>query len=312
MQGRPLKILLGIWVLGRVAMTLPGIPQVLLAILDSAFLVILAGLVWMEIVSSQTWNRFPIALLISLYATANMFFHTSLLNHVAPYPIERLAMGLIMVLLALIGGRVTPGFTEDFLEERGYIQRPAPLSMLDGLAIGGLVLAVSFWIALSGQPIVGWAFLGAGLLHVGRMSRWYGWLTWKEPLVGVLHLGYAWLAMAMVLIGSAILGVGLHQEDAIHALTTGAVGVMTLGIMTRASLGHTGRIKHAGPLTVMIYVLVTLGALVRVFGLSVSLLNPITLALAAGCWSGAYVLFAISYAPILFQPSLDEEETAPA
>lgn len=311
-QGRPLQILLGIWVLGRVGMTVPGVPQVVLAIVDSAFLVILAGLVWMEIVSSQAWSRSPIAVLISLYATANMLFHTLLLNHVTPDLTERLALGLIMVLLALIGGRVTPGFTEDFLEEHRYVQRPSPFSVLDGLAIGSLVIAISLWVILSGKSIVGWVFFGAGIIHFGRMSRWYGWLTWKEPLVGILHLGYAWLAMSMVLLGGAMLGVGLPQEDAIHALTTGAVGIMTLGIMTRASLGHTGRLKHAGPLTVLIYVLVTMGAVVRVFGLNVNLLNPMTLVLAAGCWSGAYVLFAVSYGHMLFQPGLDEEEASPA
>ena len=94
--------------------------------------------------------------------------------------------------------------------------------------------------------------------------------------------------------------------DALHALTTGAIGVMTLGVMTRASLGHTGRERHAGPLTVTIYLLAFLGALVRVFSPATGLTNHLVMGLAAVSWSGAYLLFALSYGSLLFRPSLDE------
>ena len=113
--------------------------------------------------------------------------------------------------------------------------------------------------------------------------------------------------MAFLIVGGAILGVGIDQEDAIHALTTGAVGVMTLAVMTRASLGHTGRAKHAGPLTIMIYLLVNLGSILRVFGSSLDLSGPHSLVLAGGCWAGAYILFTIGYGPMLVGPNLEEE-----
>ena len=109
------------------------------------------------------------------------------------------------------------------------------------------------------------------------------------------------------LLGGAILGFWIQVEDAVHALTTGAVGAMTLGVMTRASLGHTGRVKHAGTLTVVLYVLVNVGAALRVFGPSVGLTNPGMWVLAAGCWSGAYLLFVLGYGPMLFRRSLDED-----
>ena len=110
----------------------------------------------------------------------------------------------------------------------------------------------------------------------------------------------------MLILGGAIGGFSMATEDAIHALTTGAVGVMTLAVMTRASLGHTGRIKHAGPMTVLIYILVNLGALLRVFGSYTDLPTNIVLSLATVSWSGAYILFAVVYGPILSRPSLDE------
>ena len=122
----------------------------------------------------------------------------------------------------------------------------------------------------------------------------------------ILHLGYGWLAISLLILGSAILGMGLPKEDAVHALTPGAVGVMTLAVMTRASLGHTGRPRHAGPMTVFIYTLITLGALLRVFGPIADLPTTLKLGLAAIGWSGAYVLFALVYGPYLLRPSLDE------
>jgi len=149
-------------------------------------------------------------------------------------------------------------------------------------------------------------FMGAGFLHLIRLSRWYGWLTWREPLVLILHVGYGWLAMSFLIFGGGMLGIGLPLEDAIHALTTGAVGVMTLAVMTRASLGHTGCVKHAGPLTLSIYLLVNCGALLRVFGPSLDLAGTLSLSMAAGCWSGAYLLFAIGYGHILLGPNVED------
>jgi uncharacterized protein involved in response to NO len=149
-------------------------------------------------------------------------------------------------------------------------------------------------------------FVTAGLANLGRLARWHGWRTWREPLVLVLHLGYAWLALSLFVLGGSILGIGLPTTDAVHALTTGAVGVMTLAVMSRASLGHTGRPRHAGPLTISIYALVTLGAVLRVVGPATGLPTNLVLGLAAIGWSGAYLLFAVVYGPFLLRPSLHE------
>ena len=125
-------------------------------------------------------------------------------------------------------------------------------------------------------------------------------------MVLILHIGYTWLALSLLILGGAILGHWLHVEEAVHALTTGAVGAMTLGVMTRASLGHTGRVKHAGSLTIMIYLLVNLGAFLRVFGPTFHISANLLLGLVAACWSGSYLLFAAGYGPILFSPSKEE------
>ena len=307
LKGLPLMGLWLLWLGGRVVMAVPGVPPLVSGLVDGAFLVALAGIAWREIAFAQAWDRSPIGVLISLYAVANLAFHALDLNGSATDVPERMALAVLMVLLALIGGRVTPGFTEDFLELYKFSQRPVPFSRFDGLSILLLALVGIAWTIQPEAVITGVGLVAAGSLHLIRLGRWYGWFTWREPLVLVLHVGYAWLALALLILGSANLGLGLHPEDAVHALTTGAVGVMTLGVMTRASLGHTGRIKHAGALTVIIYLLVNLGALLRVFGTSLSFPGALALSVAAVCWSGAYVLFAAVFGPMLFSPSLDED-----
>ena len=305
-RGRELMLLSSVWLAGRLVMAIPLLTPLLSATIEGAFLALMAGLVWREIAAGGSWSHAPIGVLISLYAGADIVFHVLALSGAATDLPERMALALVMVLLALIGGRVTPNFTRDFLAEQGMTELPAPFSRFDGLSVVLVGIAAVSWSVQPQVMATGWLLLGAGLVNLGRLSRWYGWLTWHEPLVLTLHLGYGWLAISLLVLGGAILDLGLPTTDAMHALTTGAVGVMTLAVMTRASLGHTGRLKHAGPLTVCIYILVNLGALLRVFGPSIDFSTNLALGLAAMSWSGAYLLFALVYGPFLLRPSIDE------
>ena len=305
LKGLPLMTLFSIWLMGRLAMAIPGIPPLIAAVLDGAFLVVVAGVVWREIALGSAWNRLPMGIVISLYAGANIFFHTLILNDTEIEIPVRMALALVMLLLALIGGRITPSFTEDFFAQEEIRKEPAPFSVFDGVSIALVAISAIAWTVQPQSVGTGYAFVIAGLINLLRLRRWQGQSTWREPLVLILHIGYGWLAMSLLILGGAILGIGLSSEDAVHALTTGAVGVMTLAVMTRASLGHTGREKHAGSMTVLIYFLVNIGAILRVFGPSLYL-SDIMLALSAICWSGAYILFAVVYSPILLGPNIDE------
>jgi len=305
-RGRELGQLCTLWLAGRLVMAIPFLTPLLSACVDAAFLVIAAGLVWREIAAGKSWSHAPIGGLISLHAGANILFHVRALSGATTDLPERMALALVMVLLALIGGRVIPNFTRAFLAEQGMTEQPAPFSRFDGLSVVLVGIAAVAWIVQPQAMVTGWMLMGAGFVNLGRLLRWYGWVTWREPLVLILHLGYGWLTMSLLILGGAILGLGLPTTDAMHAFTTGAVGVMTLAIMTRASLGHTGRPKHAGPLTVCIYILVNVGALLRVFGPATDLPTTIVLAVAAMSWSGAYLLFALVYGPFLLRPSIDE------
>jgi uncharacterized protein involved in response to NO len=305
-RGYELMLLFTLWLAGRVLIAIPWFTPLVSAIVDGGFLVAVAGLVWREIIASKSWDRAPMGVLVSLLAGANILFHVLSLSGAETDRPERMALAMVMMLLTLIGGRLIPNFTGELMADSGRVERPTSFSRYDGLSIALVGFAVLSWIVQPSSMVTGWLFALAGLANLGRLSRWYGWATWREPLVLILHFGYGWFALSLLILGGSILGIGLPKEDAVHAFTSGAVGAMTLAVMTRASLGHTGRPRHAGPLTVLIYMLVNLGALLRVFGPMTDLPANLVLAVAAGSWSGAYLLFALVYGPFIFRPSLDE------
>ncbi len=305
-RGYELMLLFTLWLAGRLLIAIPWFTPLVSAIVDVGFLVAVAGLVWREIAAAKSWDRAPMGVLVSLLACANILFHVLTLSGMAADRTERTAIGMVMMLLTLIGGRLIPTFTDELLVGSGRAERPASFSRYDGLSIALVGLAVVSWIVQPHSMVTGWIFVTAGLANLGRLARWYGWLTWREPLVLILHVGYGWFALSLLILGGSILGIGLPAEDAVHAFTAGAVGAMTLAVMTRASLGHTGRPRHAGPLTVCIYMLVNVGAVLRVFGPMTGLSTNLVMGVAAGSWSGAYLLFAMVYGPFLLRPSLDE------
>lgn len=306
LKGTPLLALLALWLAGRLTIAMPWPTPLGPALIDAGYLVVLATIVWREITAGKAWDRAPIGIVISLYAAANILFHVLALSGSETDLPERMAIALMMLLLTLIGGRVTPSFTGDYLAEQGLSEELPAFSRFDGAVILLTAMAALSWTIQPLAMATGWLLIAAGLANVIRLSRWRGWTTWREPIVLILHVGYGWLALALLIIGGATLGFGLKPADAVHALTTGTVGAMTMAVMTRASLGHTGRPKHADRLTILIYMLVNLGALLRVFGATIGLPTTLILGLAAAAWSGAYLLFAVTYGPSLTRPSLDE------
>ncbi|BFU96952.1 MAG: conserved membrane protein of unknown function [Nitrospira sp.] len=309
LRGVPLLALWLLWLAGRFCLAVPTASPLVVAVLDTAFLIVLALLLWRELYAASAWAQTPIAVVISLYAAANALFHAAALRGLPTALPERLVLALVLLLLTLIGGRITPNLTREFLAQSGATTLPSEFSRFDVLSILSVVIAAAMWIAKPDSPIAGWAFVTAGLLNLARLRRWRSGAVRKEPLALILHIGYGWLVFSLFVLGSTLLGTGVPQANALHALTTGAVGAMTLAVMTRASLGHTGRPKRAGTLTVAIYLLVNLGAVLRILvpqAESPTTLTYMVLHLSAVAWSGAYLLFALGYGPMLVRRSMDE------
>ena len=184
---------------------------------------------------------------------------------------------------------------------------PTQPQPLDLLVIASTAIALLFWIAFPANWLTGLILLLAAAAQAIRLSRWGGHRTAGDPLVLVLHLGYVWIPIGLALLGLSIAGANIPESAGVHALTAGAMTTMILAVMSRASLGHTARELKAAPMTVAAYVLVTLGALVRV---AASLgIGPYAIMLdeAGLLWGSALLLFLIVYRPILWQPRLGEK-----
>jgi uncharacterized protein involved in response to NO len=309
LRGVPLLLMVLLWLSGRVLVTTSVAGSSIAAIVDGAFLVILAAYVWREIIAARIWDRAPIGMLVSCFAGANILFHLSALQgRPTDFP-ERLALSVMTVMLTVIGGRLTPTFTREFFINEKLSRLPEVFSRVDGVAIVLILVGAISWIAQPESQSTGVMLIVSGIASLVRLIRWKGWLTWQEPLVLILHVGYGWVGLFLLVLGGSILGFGLSTANAVHVLTSGAMGTMTLAVMTRASLGHTGRPRHADQLTVAMYLLVNVGALLRIFAPNAetpTVLTHAILGLSALGWSGAYLLFAVHYGPYLVRPSLDE------
>ncbi|MGE0735897.1 MAG: NnrS family protein [Alphaproteobacteria bacterium] len=311
--GWPLAGLAGLWLLGRIASLCSALVPAGAAIAaDMAFPVVLVAVIAREIIVGRNWRNLPMIIPVAVLGVANLLTHHEAAGDSGmPSGIGwRLALAAVLILISVVAGRIVPSFTRNWLMKRRASELPAVHGLIDRCALGSLHAGLLGWAILPNFQPFGWLLLAAGAANLWRLLRWRGLATFAEPLVLILHVGYAWLAIGIALLGLSLLDLGIAQSAAIHALTAGAIGTMTLAVMTRATLGHTGRELTAGRWTAAIYLLVTAAAVVRVIA---ALANDWTLPLfivAASLWVAAFGLFAIHYGPMLLLPKRPGKQAA--
>ncbi|BAI76101.1 nnrS protein (plasmid) [Azospirillum sp. B510] len=304
--GAPLMALAALWVAGRVAVfPWTGMPEPVAAVIDLAFLPGLGVALARPLVAAGKWRNSAFLILLALMTVANLLIHLDWLELLDGGTEAGLALGLgiVLMMVTVIGGRILPAFTRNGLGKAGLALRSWPLVERSTLAL--TLLLVPATMLAPDSVVTGLIALAAAVAHAVRLAGWRGWKVWRSPILWILHVGYLWVPVALGLRGLQALA-GLPAAAGIHALTVGAFATLILAVMSRASLGHTGRPLVVSRLTVAAYALLTVAAVAR----TASPLLPVEWVWAALQWSGyawvaAFTLYLAAYAPILLAPRAD-------
>lgn len=301
-SGRPLLLLVLLWLAGRLAMAVPdalGMPMT--AVLDAAFLPALAAIAAREIITGRNWKNLKILLALCALSLANIGFHLVALFDGDLSLWLRVAVAVFVILVTLVGGRVVPSFTRNWLSRQGGQRLPHPFGRLDVVAMVAAGLALALWSVLPERPETAALAFVAAAAQMLRLLGWRGYLAVAEPLVAVLHVAYLFVPLGLLAVGLAALG-WISLASALHVLTAGSIAGMTLAIMTRATLGHTGRKLVASPRTVIAYSALFIAAIVRPIADLAPDLYLSLLGIAGVAWIVAFALFVVEYGPMLVRP----------
>lgn len=307
LNGDPLAGLCLLWLYGRIVPFYAGLlPDALIALVDFAFLPLLAYQTSKPILLAKNYNNLVFVAILLLLALGNGFIHAEILGLVknsAGFGFQ-LVIATIILLILVIAGRVFPFFTERGISGTLIIRKP----LLDNFSIATAVLVFALQLNGVSGGVLALAAMIAALVNSARVLGWYVPRIWYVPLLWVLYVGYGWIIAGFVLTALAAYSVVLPSL-ALHAFTIGGIGVLTLGMMARVSLGHTGRALRASNAIAVAFVLINLTAVSRA-------LLPIALpdwynALVYGstlCWLAAFALFVFVYMPILTSARTDGQE----
>ncbi len=299
-SGLPLALLVALWLAARIAPLTP-LPGYVIATLDILFAPILAIAIFIPTWRARQLHNQFFAVILLLIAAANLAIHLELngITEGIRYPTEQLAPLLMLWILIIMAGRVIPFFIEratQGFERRSWkwIEQLSPISLL--LLMGSiLLLPETIWMTA----------LFATIIHGIRLSGWYTHQLWREPLIWVLWLGYLWLVLGFGLHALATLGL-FPLSSAVHAYYIGALGVLSLGMMARVAIGHSGRMMQLTHRSMAYaFALVNLAALIRIFGPLLPWENHWPLGIAGTLWLAAFIIFTWVYAPILMKARID-------
>jgi uncharacterized protein involved in response to NO len=308
-RGVLLGLLVALWLGGRIAL-LPfaHVPVLLGSALDLAFYPVLGLALAPPLLQARKIHNLPFLAFLLLLFAANLCFHLGRAGalEIGDHVGLAVAIDIILVMVVLIGGRIIPAFTRNGLLKQGVQTSLQSNAWIDRASILTILAMVVADMAFPLSRISGGLTLAAALAQALRLSQWQGHRTFRNPLLWVLHLGYAWLVIGLGLKAASLLLNAAIAERWIHALTVGAFTTMILAVMTRASLGHTGRPLVAPRPIAAAYLLVSLAAAIRVLGpVFLPLQYDILIAFAGCLWIAAFAIFVWIYGPILILPRYD-------
>ncbi len=306
LQGGGLMALGLLWLYGRILPFYANqLPHELIALVDFAFLPVLTFVVGKALIQAKNYRNLLFLGLLSLLTLSNALIHLQMLGFSSTSAATgvNMALATIVLMILFIAGRIFPFFAERAL--KGLI---IPRSLLlDGLAIGSAALYFALQLRIESDILLGMMALSAAVLNAWRLARWSVYRVCFVPLLWVLYLGYSWLILGFLLAALAAWGM-VASSLALHAFTLGAIGTLTLGMMARVSLGHTGRALKASSPIVLAFALINLAALFRVImPLTFNAQQRELFYLATLSWLGAFALFIVVYWPILTQKRVDDE-----
>lgn len=305
-RGMPLLLLVLLWGLGRVAIAMPApLPVVAVAAVDCAFLLAIVAMVAREIVAGRNWRNLMVVVPVALLAACNVLFHVEAALTGDAAHARRLSLAVVIFLVTLIGGRIVPSFTRNWLAQRGASRMPAPFGRFDGIALGLGAVALAAWTARPGAAAS--LLLGlAGAAHLLRLARWRGHATLRSPLLLMLHVAYGFVPLGLIAVAAA--GAGwLPAAAGLHLLGIGGIGGMTMAVMIRATLGHTGRGLAAGPALTVSFALIAAAALVRAAA-AVRELGPVDgTTAAATLWTLGFAIVSARLTPWLTGPPIGQK-----
>ena len=301
LSGKPLAILFLLWLAGRLLPFVPGIPLALYALIDAALFPAAMIAIAHPIIRARQVRNYAFPVMLAMLTAANLLVHAQWLGIMQTAATGlTLAVYMIVMMMVVMGGRVIPSFTDGKL--RTQAQR---WKWVEWLAPALTLATLATLLTMPVSPVTALIAAAACFVHAVRLAGWYTQKYWSVPLLWVLHLGYGWIVIGFLLTALAALQI-VTPSLALHAFTAGAIGTLTLGMMARVSLGHTGRMLEPAKLVEFSFALITLAAAIRVL---MPLLLPdayaITISISGLIWMAAFAIFTLIYTPILVQSRVD-------
>ncbi|MCB2076095.1 MAG: NnrS family protein [Novosphingobium sp.] len=293
-SGWRLLVLFLLWVAGRFAVAFSsGVDPALVAAFDLAFPVWLVFVIARELVAGRNYRNLRVLVLVTLFGAANLAFHVEAAFTGTTDYSRRAGIAVVIVLITLIGGRIIPSFTRNWLVQQGRTTLPVPFGRYDGMTLIVSALTLACWTLFPGEHFTALLLSAAGVLNLLRLVRWQGHRTLGEGLLVILHVAYLFIPLGMLALATSIIAPHvIPAAGALHLLTAGAIAMMTVAVMSRASLGHTGQTLHADALILAIYVALAGSVLLRLF---------YAIAPGAELLHASALMWGLSYVAFLFR-----------